>query len=126
MPMHARLAHTTSTFVTLADPIVPDPLPTRHVCPVGWVPTVTAYAAPLASGVANVNAPFALRVSASPPLFRSVTESPVARPETVPPTVYVFVEQVMLTFVTLADAMVPEPLPTTQVCPVGCVPIVTK
>ena len=85
----------------------------------GWVPTVTAYAAPLASGVANVKTPFALRVSESPPLFCSVTESPVARPETVPPTVYVLVEQVMLTLVTLADPIVPIPLLTVQVCPVG-------
>src|SRR6185437_3797435 len=35
------LAQDTATLVTLADPIVPEPLETVQVCPDGFVPTVT-------------------------------------------------------------------------------------
>ena len=35
------LAHDTATLVTLAEPIVPDPLVTVQVCPDGLVLTVT-------------------------------------------------------------------------------------
>ena len=37
----------TATLVTLAEPTVPDPLDTVHVCPAGLVFTVTLYAAPV-------------------------------------------------------------------------------
>ena len=40
------VAQVTATLVTLADPIVPDPLVTVQVWPAGFVPTVTLYAAP--------------------------------------------------------------------------------
>ena len=70
------------TFVTLAEPMVPDPLPTLQVSPSGGVCTATEYAAPPASGVANTK--FSLvallvfvNVSASPPLSRSVMEVPL-------------------------------------------------
>ena len=68
---------------------VPVPPVTVHVCEGddGWVPTVTAYAAPLASAVLNLNAPLALTTSVSLPFFSvsPVPESPV----TVPPIVKV-------------------------------------
>src|SRR6476659_8826747 len=80
-------AQETATLVTLADPIVPEPLATAHVCPAGLVIPVTAYPAPLASAVANVNGPLAETVRLSPPLSCSTTDPD--DPDTVPPTVYV-------------------------------------
>ena len=57
MPAVAELAaQETATLVTFAEPIVPEPFATEQVCPAGLVFTVTAYAAPPASAVANVNA----------------------------------------------------------------------
>src|SRR5690349_9086352 len=79
-------AQETATLVTLADPIVPEPLATAQVCPAGLVFTVTAYAAPLASAVANVNGPLAETLRLSPPLSCSTTVPD--SPETDPPTVY--------------------------------------
>src|SRR5579859_7891067 len=78
------------TFVTLAAPMVPDPLPTLQVSPAGGVCTVTEYAAPPASGVANtkfsvVTSLVFVKVSASPPLSRRVIEAPLGKPVTVPP-----------------------------------------
>jgi len=52
----------TVTLVTLAVPTVPEPLDTVQVCPDGFVPIVTLYAAPDASDVANVNDPLAVRL----------------------------------------------------------------
>ena len=75
----------TATLVTLAEPTVPDPLDTVHVCPDGLVFTVTLYAAPPASAVANVNEPFAVTLRLSPPLSCSTTVPD--SPDTVPPTV---------------------------------------
>src|SRR5262249_9096289 len=60
---------------------------TEQVCPVGLVFTVTLYALPLASAVANVNVPLALTVRLSPPLSCSTTVPD--SPDTLPPTVYV-------------------------------------
>ena len=42
---------TTTMFSTSAVPTVPVPFVTAHVSPVGCVATVTAYVAPVASGV---------------------------------------------------------------------------
>ena len=117
-------AQETATLVTLADPIVPDPLDTVHVCPDGFVPTVTLYAAPPASEVAKVNDPFAVTLRLSPPLSCSTTVPD--SPETVPPTVNVAtLAQETPTLVTLAEPIVPEPLDTVQVCPDGFVLTVT-
>src|SRR6185437_12479681 len=81
----SEAAQETPTFVTLAEPTVPDPLDTVHVCPDGFVFTVTLYGAPLGSAVANVNDPFAVTLRLSPPLSCSTTVPD--SPETVPPTV---------------------------------------
>src|SRR5262249_61831357 len=56
----------TATVVTFAEPTVPVPLPTVQVCPDGWVFTVTAYAAPLASCVGNANGPVAVSARPAP------------------------------------------------------------
>ena len=74
----------TATLVTLAEPIVPEPFDTVQVWPDGFVFTVTAYAAPDANLVANVNGPFALTLRSSPPLSCNTTV-PV-NPDTDPPT----------------------------------------
>src|SRR5215831_10291859 len=118
--------HVTATVVTFAEPTVPVPLPTVQVWPDGWVFTVTAYAAPPASCVGKAKEPFAVTVSASPPLSFSTTVPD--RPETVPPTEYVaggLVVQVTATVVTFAEPTVPVPLPTVQVWPDGWVFTVT-
>ena len=47
---------------------VPEGFDTPHTSPLGDVPIVTSYPPPYATGVANVNAPSAVRVSASAPL----------------------------------------------------------
>ena len=63
-----------------------------------------------------MNAPLAVTVRASPPLFLSVTEEPLAKPPTVPPTLNVVVEHTILTFDTSALRPVPEPLEAVQIC----------
>ena len=73
-------------MVTLAEPTVPDPFDTVHVCPAGLVITVALYGAPVGSAVANVNVPFAVTLRSSPPLSCSTTVPD--SPDTVPPTVY--------------------------------------
>jgi hypothetical protein len=116
------------TLVTFAEAIVPDPFDTEHVCPAGWVLTVTAYAAPAASFVANVNDPFAPTVRLSPPLSCNTTDPDDDSPDTVPPTEYVvppLVTQETATLVTFAEAMVPDPFDTEHVCPDGFVSTVT-
>src|SRR5215472_10668839 len=74
----------TATLVMLAEPTVPDPFATVHDWPDGLDCTVTLYGAPLATGVANVNDPFAPTLRLSPPLSCSTTVPDSA--ETVPPT----------------------------------------
>jgi hypothetical protein len=76
----------TATFVTAAAATVPEPPVTAQVCPDGCVLTVTLYVAALANAVLNVNDPFALTASVSPPLFWSASPLPVS-PETDPPMV---------------------------------------
>src|SRR5688572_17879164 len=100
-------------------PIVPLPFVTEHTsfAPVGCVATVTAYVAPLATCVENVNEPFAA-ASASPPLLWRTSPLPVM-PETVPPTVNVRVTQLIATVVIAASSTVPAPVVTVQVCAVG-------
>ena len=99
-------AQVTATLVTLAEPIVPEPFETEQVCPDGFVFTVTAYAAPDANLVANVNGPFALTLRSSPPLSCNTTVPD--NPDTDPPTEYVgVVVQVTATLVTLAEPIVP-------------------
>src|SRR5208282_4395514 len=110
------------TLVTFAE-TVPDPFATVHVCPDGAVFTVTLYAAPVTSEVANVNVPFAVTLRLSPPLSCSTTVPD--SPETVPPTVYVGpLVQETATLVTLAET-VPDPLATVHVWPAGLVFTVT-
>src|SRR5262249_54979053 len=118
--------HVTATVVTFAEPTVPVPLPTVQVWPDGWVFTVTAYAAPPASCVGKAKEPFAVGVTARPPV--SFSPPAPARPEPVPPTEYVaggLVVQVTATVVTFAEPTVPVPLPTAQVWPDGWVFTVT-
>src|SRR5688572_8307619 len=100
-------------------PIVPLPFVTEHTsfAPVGCVATVTAYVAPLATCVENVNEPFAA-ASASPPLLWRTSPLPVM-PETVPPTVNVRVTQLIATVVIVAPSTVPAPVVTVQVCAIG-------
>ena len=83
-PDSAVAAQLTATLVTLAEPIVPDPFETEQVWPDGLVFTVTAYAAPDANLVANVNEPFALTLRSSPPLSCNTTVPD--NPDTDPPT----------------------------------------
>ena len=67
-----------------------------------------------------------MTVTESPPLSSSVTDVPLARPDTFPPTVYVVLTaQVTETLVMFDEAIVPVPLVTVQVSPAGCVPTVT-
>lgn len=74
------------TFVTFAPPMVPLPLVTTQVCADGWFCTVTEYAPPSGTAVANANAPSAPTVNASLPLFAST--SVPSKPVTVPPTAW--------------------------------------
>jgi hypothetical protein len=126
VPEPPLVAQVTATLVTFADPTAPVPPLTVHVCPVGWVRTVTEYALPLVSFVAKAKEPLAVTERLSPPLSCS-TAVPVS-PDTVPPTEYVVggvVVQVTATLVTFADPTVPVPPLTAQVCPDGCVFTVT-
>ena len=100
----------TLTSVILAEPTVPDPLLTVQVCPVGWVPTVTAYVLPVFSAVANVKdvVPAVTTLLIVP----NFNVNPVAvSPLIAPPTVYVRA-QATATSDTLAVPMVPDPLLT--------------
>src|SRR5689334_11943196 len=118
------VAQVTVTLVTFDDPIVPDPLETVQVWLAGLVPTVTAYAAPEASEVANVNDPFAVTLRLSPPLSCSTTVPD--SPDTVPPTEKVAaVAQPAAKLATLTEPLVPEPPVTVHVCPDGFVFTVT-
>ena len=108
----------------LAEPTVPDPFDTVHVCPDGFVFTVTLYAAPPASAVANVKGPFAATLRLSPPLSCSTTVPD--SPDTVPPTVKdAALAQDTATLVMLAEPTVPDPFDTVHVCPDGFVFTVT-
>src|SRR5271165_6323709 len=119
----AEAAQETATLVTLAEPTVPDPFDTVQDWPAGFVFTVTLYAAPETSEVANVKDPFALTLRLSPPLSCSTTVPD--RPDTVPPTLYVGpLVQETATLVTFAET-VPDPFATVHVCPDGAVFTVT-
>src|SRR6202789_416612 len=115
--VYVPVVQLTVTLVTLPAPTVPVPPETEQVCtgPLGWVSTVTAKAAPLATGVAKVNAPFAETVRLSPPLSCKTTVSADASPMTVPPTVYLLVVQLTATLVTFAPPTVPVPIVTAHV-----------
>src|SRR5689334_22946708 len=60
------LVHVTTTVVTFPPETVPEPLETAQVCPDGLLLTVTLYADPSVSFVANANDPLALTVRSSP------------------------------------------------------------
>ena len=75
----------TATVVMLAEPTVPLPLATAHVCPAGATRDRDVVRGAGQNGVGNVNAPLAVRLRASPPLSLSTTVPD--RPETVPPMV---------------------------------------
>src|SRR5579871_6033975 len=77
----------TATEVMLAAATLPAPLVTVQVWPVGWVPTVTEYAAPVASAVVNLKAPLAESERELALLLSSVTLVPVFKPLSVPPMV---------------------------------------
>jgi hypothetical protein len=84
-------AHATATVTTFAVAVPLAPVTVQVSAGlVGCVTTVTAYASPLATAVANVNAPFAVTGKLSPPLSASTKPVPV-KPVTVPPIVYVVV-----------------------------------
>ena len=75
----------TATELTLADvtvPVLPD---TLQSCVLGCADTATEYVAPLPSWTPNVNMPLLLTVNESVPLSESVTDAPLASPDTVPP-----------------------------------------
>jgi hypothetical protein len=61
----------TATFVTLPPLTIPSPFLTTHIWlgAVGCEDTVTLYVAPLATGVENVNEPFAEIAVLLPELF---------------------------------------------------------
>src|SRR5580658_5655737 len=126
VPEPPLVVQVTATPATFAVPTVPVPPLTAHVCPDGWVRTVTEYALPLASFVGKVKDPVAATGRLSPPLSCSTTD-PVS-PDTVPPTEYVaggLVVQVTATLVTFAVPTVPVPPLTAHVCPDGWVFTVT-
>jgi len=83
--------------------------------PAGSAETVTAKATPLRTEVANVNDPFAVIGSVSPPLSCSMRPVP-SRPETVPVTAKVLVAHVTVTPVTSAATTVPLSPVTVHVC----------
>ena len=71
-----------------------------------------------------MNDPLAVRVRLSPPLSCSTTVPD--NPETVPPTeIDAAAAHETATLVTFAEATVPDPLETVQVCPDGLVFTVT-
>ena len=73
-----------------------------------------------------MNGPLADTLRLSPPLSCSTTVPD--NPETAPPTekdAAALAAQDTATLVTLAEATVPDPLDTVQVCPDGLVPTVT-
>src|ERR1700722_17064168 len=88
-PQLPVVVQVTTMLVTSAPPTVPEPLVTTQVCAggLGSGRTVAEYVAPRRTGVAKVKLPFVDTVRLSPPLSWRTTESPVARPVTVPPTV---------------------------------------
>src|SRR5580700_1785228 len=77
----------TTTVVTSVLVTVPLPFVTTQfwLGLVGWAKTVTLYAMPLGTAVANVKVPAADTLRLSPPLSRSTRPGPV-RPVTMPPT----------------------------------------
>jgi hypothetical protein len=76
--------------------------------------TVTEKLLPLATGVWKVNAPLAVTDRASVPLSRRVRPEPL-KPDTVPPIIYVVVEQLMTMLEISDDETVPAPFFTEQV-----------
>lgn len=117
----------TATFVPLTSSTWPAPFETTQGCPEGCVATVTAYAAPDSSRVANTNRPLAVTVRFSPPFRR--TSCPT-RPLTVPPIENCgdggMLAQATPTLLTFElPVMRPVPLVTVQVCPEDCVTTVT-
>ena len=76
----------TTTLTTFADAALPDPPATVHASPVGLLATVTSYAPPSTTGVANANDPLLATLRLSPPLSCKTTTAPSDSPETVPPT----------------------------------------
>ena len=87
----------------------------------GWDFTVTAYALPAATRVANWRLPFALTARSSPALFCSTRPWP-SRPLTVTFTVKACVAHTTITPVIAVSATVPVPALTVQTCegPPGC------
>src|SRR5688572_18593126 len=86
--------------------------------------TVMSKVLPLGIGVLKVNAPSACRRMSSPPLFRTTTTLPLARPDSAPPTENALVLQSTTTLVTGAFATTPEPLVTVHVWEIGALGVV--
>jgi hypothetical protein len=104
--------------------MVPLPPVIEQFCPLGRVCTVTAYAAPSATGFANTNAeaPFETTMVSLP--FASTKPVPVS-PLIEPPSVWVAATQVTATLVTAAVA-IPDPADTEHTSPLGWVCTVTE
>src|SRR5579863_3973358 len=107
----------------MLDPVtVPVGLATVQTSPtcVGWPRTVTSYADPLGTDIANVKGPFAPKNALPTPLTpepRS-TMPGEARPLMVPPSVNETVEHVTATVVTL-ELAVPAPFESAQFWLIG-------
>ena len=113
----------TLTLLTLAEPMVPTPPPTRQVCAgaVGGVFTVTVKLVPLGSGWGNMKVPLPVITRSSPTPSLSARPVPV-RPLTEPPRVNAAVVQTTSTVPTEPSVTVPAPPVMLQVCAgdVGC------
>ena len=105
----AVVVQVTCTEPTFPFVTVPLPAATVHCCvgPEGWVCTLTAYVAPLSTGVGNAKPPFAVMATVSDPFWR--TSPDPARPLTVPPTENAEVLQLTWTLVTAPAPTVPFP-----------------
>jgi len=113
-------AHVSVTLPTLSVPMVPLPLATVQVWSSAWVFTVTLKPLPKATAAGMVKSmALAARLIVSPPL--ASTRPSLARPLMLPPSVKALTLQVTTTSETAAAAIVPLPLATEQVSPVGWV-----
>src|SRR5450432_790813 len=103
-------------LATSEAPTEPVPPTTMQVCvgAEGWVLIVTAYMAPLATGVAKVKVMAPAGTGRSSPASSCSTRPPPARPTRVPPILYVLVTHETTTPVTAAFVTVPPPLVTVQ------------
>src|SRR5580658_2362097 len=122
------MVQATTTLFTSADPTMPEPCVTVHTWSVGCLLIDTKYPAPLRTVALKAKLmvlPVPMSVVGLRPLSSRVIEWLLSRPVMVPPTVYGFGSHTTATVVTFAEVTLPDPLPTVQVSPSGCVPTVT-